>query len=244
VPRNALGLLLALLATAAPAAAAPTIVSVEFDDGTSDQLQALPLLARAHLPATFFVNSGLIGTPKHLTWTRLRAMQAAGDEIAGHTLHHPRLTTLTEAKARHEICADRAALRAHGFAATDFAYPYGAFDVPLMRIVRGCGYETGRAISGILCPGCPFAEPLPLQRPYATRTPQAVLADTRPTDIHQEVAGAQGHGGGWVQLVIHHVCARCARYSITRQDLAELLTWLRHRHGVVVRTVAQTSSML
>jgi peptidoglycan/xylan/chitin deacetylase (PgdA/CDA1 family) len=245
VSHRALGLLLALLATGAQAASAqPTIVSLEFDDGTSDQLQALPLLASAHMSATFFVNSALIGTSGHLTWSRLRAMQRAGHEIAGHTLHHLRLTTLSAAHARHEICADRTALRAHGFAATDFAYPYGAYDYPLIRAVRACGYRTGRAISGVLCPGCPFAEPLPLAHPFATRTPQAILADSRPTDIHQEVAGAQAHSGGWVQLVFHHVCDRCARYSITPRHLAGLLAWLRHRRGILVRTVAQTSSML
>lgn len=237
--------MLALLAAAAPAARAqPTVVSLEFDDATSDQLQALPLLARAHLSATFFVNSGFVGTRGHLTWARLAAMQQAGHEIAGHTLHHLRLTKLPANQARHEVCADRAALRAHGMTATDFAYPYGAYDLPLMRIARGCGYRTARGISGLVCPGCPFAEPLPLRRPYATRTPQAVLADSRPTDIHQQIAGAQAHGGGWVQIVLHHVCDRCGRYAITREHLAGLLTWLRHRHGLVIRTVAQTSSML
>jgi peptidoglycan/xylan/chitin deacetylase (PgdA/CDA1 family) len=241
VPRRALGLLLCLLAAAPAASARPTIVSLEFDDGTADQAQALPLLAAHGFKAAFFVNSAHVGRTGYLTWSRLAAIQRGGHEIAGHTLHHVRLTTLSAARARHEVCDDRAALRAHGFAATDFAYPYGATTPALERIVRACGYSSGRRISGAQCPGCPFAESVPPRDPFATRTPPAVLARDAPTILRRKVAGAQGHGGGWVQLVFHHVCSGCGTYAITRAHLAGFLGWLAHRRGVEVRLV---SSML
>ena len=241
MPRRALlGLLVCLLA-AAPAAARPTIVSLEFDDATADQAQALPLLAAHGFAATFFVNSAHVGRSGYLTWRRLHAIQRAGHEIAGHTLHHLRLTKLTPARVRHEVCADRSALRAHGFAATDFAYPYGATDPAIERTVKACGYRSARRISGVQCHGCPFAETVPPLDPFATRTPPAVLARDAPTILRRKVAGAQGHGGGWVQLVFHHVCSGCATYAITRADLAGFLTWLERRRGVEVRRV---SSML
>lgn len=235
--------LLLCLAAAAPAAAGakPTVVSLEFDDATADQSQAAGLLAEHHMRATFFVNSALVGRSGRLSWARLRALQAAGHEIAGHTLHHLRLTTLPAARARHEVCDDRRALREHGFDVTDFAYPYGATNPALERLVRDCGYRTARRISGVQCGGCPFAETVPPLDPFATRTPPAALARDAPTVARRAVAGAQGHGGGWVQIVFHRVCSGCGRYAITRAHLAELLTWLQHRRGVIVRTVAQTA---
>jgi Polysaccharide deacetylase len=37
--------------------------------------------------ATFFVNSGFVEDSAHMTWEQLRALAAAGNEIAGHTLN-------------------------------------------------------------------------------------------------------------------------------------------------------------
>jgi uncharacterized protein (DUF2267 family) len=55
------------------------------------------------------------------------------------------------------------------------------------------------------------------------------------------VTGAEQHGGGWVQLVIHHVCDRCDAYSMTAADFQALLDWLAPRAaaGTVVQTTAQ-----
>ena len=46
-------------AGSAHTANAPTVVSIEFDDGYSDQYQALSMLSAHNMHATFFVNSGL-----------------------------------------------------------------------------------------------------------------------------------------------------------------------------------------
>jgi peptidoglycan/xylan/chitin deacetylase (PgdA/CDA1 family) len=228
-----------LLVVAAPAYGAPTVVSLEFDDGTADQAAALPLLAAHGFHATFYVPSGLVGTKGHLRWARLRAMQGAGHEIGGHTLHHTHLTALSDADARHEVCADRTRLRDHGLTATDFAYPYGLVDARIERIVAACGYRTARRVSGVACSGCPFAESLPPLDMLSTRTAPAVLRTTTASAIRQLVAGAQGHGGGWVQVIFHHVCSGCGRYAVTPAVLAGFLDWLASRTGVEVRTVAE-----
>ena len=44
----------------------------------------------------FYINSGYVGTGNgYFTWNELRALQAAGNEIAGHTLTHRDLPTLS-----------------------------------------------------------------------------------------------------------------------------------------------------
>src|SRR4051794_16937241 len=94
------------LAPASASAAAPTVVSIEFDDGIASQWTGHQILAAHGMPATYFVNSARIGAGGRLTASQLGQLDAGGDEIGGHTLHHLNLTTVDDATARHEVCDD------------------------------------------------------------------------------------------------------------------------------------------
>ncbi len=64
-------------------------VLITFDDGYSDQFRyAFPILERFGDRATFFVNVGTIGTPRHLTWSDVDAMSKAGMSIECHGVDH------------------------------------------------------------------------------------------------------------------------------------------------------------
>jgi hypothetical protein len=69
--------------------------------------------------------------------------------------------------------------------------------------------------------------------------PAGVQRNSTVARLAKAVRNAERHGGGWVQILIHHVCRRCHRYSITEESLERLLRWLDGRRGVEVRTVAQ-----
>jgi hypothetical protein len=86
-----------------------------------------------------------------------------------------------------------------------------------------------------------FAETIPPADPYATRTPPNPKQGTTLETIQGYVTDAVAHGGGWVQLVFHHLCDQCDAYSITRATFDALLTWLEGQsaNGVVVRTTHQ-----
>src|SRR5262249_55181712 len=105
-----------------PTLEARTIISLTFDDVLDDQVQLGPMLAAHDMRATFYVNSGRIGLPGHMTQDELIELAHAGHEIAGHTLTHQHLPSLTLADQRMEICDDRQALLDAGFDATSFAY--------------------------------------------------------------------------------------------------------------------------
>jgi peptidoglycan/xylan/chitin deacetylase (PgdA/CDA1 family) len=231
-------------APAQAASGARTIVTLEFDVATADQVRALPLLARHGMHGTFYVNSGLVNEPGHLTWNQLRHMQAIGHEIAGQTISHARLTELSVDRVRHEVCEDRRRLLAHGLAADAFAYPFGAYSGVVRDVVVSCGYTSARLASGIagagkVCVNCPYAESIPPRSPFATRMPAGVQRTSTVARLTGAVKNAQRHGGGWVQILIHHVCDRCHRYAISEHSLRRLLNWLDRRPGVEVRTVAQ-----
>ena len=239
----------ALLAPAV-AKAAPTIVSLTFDDGTADQYAARTMLAQHSLHGTFYINSNNIGlSPSFLSWNQVADLAADGNEIAGHTLDHVDLTSVTSTEATRQICNDRQALISHGFAATDFAYPYGASNASVESIVRGCGYSSARRAwglcnIGLMPPNCNdvVAEPVPPRNVWEIAT-AGVRAYHTLSDIEGAVTRAEDAGGGWVVLLFHHVCDGCdptGGYSVSPATFGALLDWLapRSSSGTSVRTMS------
>jgi endoglucanase len=227
-------------ASAPPPPPTQTIVTIGFDDGTADQTGTLAILNAHGMHATFFVNTAYVGDAAHMTWGDLGTLFAAGNEIAGHTLHHANLKHLKTADARLEVCGDRNNLLDHGFAPTSFAYPFGSFDDGTKAVVADCGYNSGRGVSGV-DDAKTFAETIPPLDAYATRTPPNPKQGTTVATIEGYVAAAEANGGGWVQLVFHHLCDGCDAYSITAANFTELLDWMQaeETNGVVVKTTAE-----
>ncbi len=239
--------LLWVLATPAFASAAPTVVSLQWDDGTADQYQVQPMLQSHGMTGTFFINSGRTGTDGYMSLSQIQSLAAAGNEIGGHTVSHADLPTLSTDEAARQICNDRVTLLGDGFQVSDFAYPYGDYNSAVEQIAAGCGYNSARTIGGIFtpesCNGCDYAEAIPPGDPYATQTPDSIKATQSLSEIEGLVTQAERHGGGWVQLVMHHVCDGCdPTYAISPSTLSGLLDWLQgqvSQNAITVKTVNQ-----
>jgi peptidoglycan/xylan/chitin deacetylase (PgdA/CDA1 family) len=232
-----------LLAGPAVAQAAPvTVVTVQFDDGNADVYQWISGLNNHGFPATFYINSGTVGTTGHLTWTQLTALSTAGNEIASHTVNHVDIKKLKLADARFQVCQDRVNLAAHGFQPESFAYPYGSFNATVeTQVVQYCGDNSGRGVAGVNDKTV-FAETIPPADPFATRTPADPKQGTTVATIEGYVTAAEQNGGGWVQLTFHHICNSCDPYSITATDMQSLLDWLNTQvisGAVAVKTTEQ-----
>ncbi|MBI5202882.1 MAG: polysaccharide deacetylase family protein, partial [Elusimicrobia bacterium] len=202
-----------------------TIVSLTFDDGNEDQLQAVPMLARRGLNATFYIISDRVGNAGALSRSDLNGLRSAGHEIGGHTLTHPRLTALAEPEQRREICEDRARLRGWGFEADHFAYPFGAFDSEVADVVRSCGYSSARAVGNLEGAG-----PHPPSRPYSIPAPSSVQETDTLQDLQKLVLDAE-RTGGWLLFTFHHVCESCGQYGIKAAVLEDFIDWLSVRNG-------------
>lgn len=239
----------------AVAKAGPTIVSINLDDSTADQYQARAMLAQDGLHATFFINSNNIGaSSSFMTWNQLTGIGADGNEIAGHTLDHVDLTTVSSTEATRQVCDDRQALISHGFNPVDFAYPYGAENASIESIVSGCGYSSARRAWGICplgqaVPNCPdgvggqlsYTTPLPPTSPWRILTVDVMAWNTL-ADLQQGVTRVEASGGGWATLLFHHVCDGCdpsAGYSVSPAILSAFIDWLQPRSasGTYVRTM-------
>jgi peptidoglycan/xylan/chitin deacetylase (PgdA/CDA1 family) len=218
----------------------PTVVSLEFDHAFTNQLPAIQLANSLGIKATVFAMSGRVGLPGYMTVAQLQQLQAAGNEVGGHTIGHADLSLLTPPAQRHEICADRVALEGDGLDVTDFAYPYGHFDAATPGIVRQCGYQSARGAGGLASQGgcsgpCPPQESIPPANPFDTRTVNSVLETTSLSTIEGYVTRAERAGGGWVQIVFHYVCDGCDPYSVTVQTFSAFVSWLALRRSGDVR---------
>ena len=219
-----------------------TVITLGFDDGRSTQPAVLPLLAELGMRASFFVNSGNIGTTSgYLDWPALAAIQAAGHELGGHTVDHEDLTLLTREEVLHQVCDDRAALVAAGLGSPiSFAYPGGAADAEVAAILADCGYRYGWSQGGLDKEGCQvaclFAEPAEPPDLLRLRAPLSVDRDWTLKDLQGFVLRAET-SGGWLGIAFHHICDDCNyRYRIAPALLREFLVWLaaRKERGTVV----------
>ena len=230
-------------------AAAPTIVSLTFDMGTSDQVLARQILEAHGFRGTFYINSGTIGQSGfYLSISDLQSMQAAGHQIAGQTVDHIDLTTLTPAQQVHQVCDDRTTIQGWGLNVVDFNYPYGNYNASAVATVQGCGYRSSRKLygigplNGVDCgTGCVPAESIPPADMYAIRTPPLFDNTAVAGDFEAIVLNAEQNGGGWVPFVMHRICDGCASNSITVATLTAFADWLAARAslGTVVETVGQ-----
>jgi peptidoglycan/xylan/chitin deacetylase (PgdA/CDA1 family) len=230
-----------------PAAAATrTVVSLTFDDGHASHFSTLPMLASHGMTGTYYINSAMVGTSAYyMMWWQIHALADAGNEIGGHTLHHVNLTEVGFLSAQWEVCRDRQNLLDRGFAPASFAYPEAGVDANAERIVRQCGYASGRSAGNVFsdgaCDGCPDAETIPPADRYALDTPEPAVVSTTLVEMKRYVTEAENNGGGWVILNFHGICDNLctADNSVRRATFTAFLDWLELRsdRGTVVRTV-------
>jgi peptidoglycan/xylan/chitin deacetylase (PgdA/CDA1 family) len=127
-------------------------VAITFDDGFRNFTTfAASWLSGQGLPATVFVVSDAVGgtnawegrdapgipTLPLMGWPELQATRTAGFEIGAHSRKHPDLTRLSPARLADETagCVERITAEL-GHRPRRFAYPYGAVNETVARVVR------------------------------------------------------------------------------------------------------------
>jgi peptidoglycan/xylan/chitin deacetylase (PgdA/CDA1 family) len=241
-----------------------TVVSFTFDDAYENQwLYSAPLLRSHHMTATYYAIT-IDEDLSHMccmSWEQLEALQAEGNDIGGHTITHPRLTTLNRDRVKQEICGGRQDLIKNGIVdPRSLAYPFGSYNATAESVAHQCGYTTARAGGGIsdsnTIPGPPYAETIPPRDPYALSTiaPNGSQPIKLPV-LKAYVSAAAANGGGWLVITFHDVCqAKAADYAhcmstygpVQDTVFGQFLNWLQSTgklagapSGVIVRNVCQ-----
>lgn len=118
------------------------VVFITVDDGQEKDPRFVRILRDLGVPITMFLTDDAIRSD----YGYFRQLQALGNHVQNHTLHHPVLTGLPPARQREEVCgAQKILTERYGSAPLLFRPPYGAYDDATRAAVAACG---PRAIVG------------------------------------------------------------------------------------------------
>jgi peptidoglycan/xylan/chitin deacetylase (PgdA/CDA1 family) len=123
---------------------ADNAVLVSFDDASGGQYtNALPILQRLGVPATFFVMTVVLDRPDWLSRNDLRELDAAGMTIASHTWDHHPVTRYGATDWSTQLAKPREQLeKIVGRDVDLFAYPYGLWNRDALPHVEAAGYRA------------------------------------------------------------------------------------------------------
>ncbi len=146
----------------------PRTLAITFDDAfASVNTLAAPALAELGAVATVFAPTEFVGSASLLwdgieqwaqgphahelapmSWEELGRLRERGWEIGSHTLTHPRLTALDNARLAEELAGSRErCARELGTVCVSIAYPYGDVDERVAAAAQRAGYRTGASLS-------------------------------------------------------------------------------------------------
>jgi peptidoglycan/xylan/chitin deacetylase (PgdA/CDA1 family) len=119
-------------------------VAITFDDGCeSDLLYAAPLLRELNFGATFYITTGFLGKPGHLSQPQVRELSALGFEIGCHSMSHHYLTDLNNRDLNREVAEAKVQLeQILGMPVQHFSCPGGRYDKRVADTALRAGYRT------------------------------------------------------------------------------------------------------
>ncbi|MCF7796472.1 MAG: polysaccharide deacetylase family protein [Lentisphaeria bacterium] len=130
-------------------------IAITFDDGyESVYTKAFPILNDLSIPGTVFIITDFVGKSndwdwqiggkafRHLTWTEIRELQAAGWEIGSHTVSHRILTNISKEDISVELRRSKDILQQKlGVQVKTLCPPFNRFNQTILELARAAGYE-------------------------------------------------------------------------------------------------------
>jgi peptidoglycan/xylan/chitin deacetylase (PgdA/CDA1 family) len=119
-------------------------VALTFDDGCeTDLLYSAPLLRQLQFSATFYITTGFLGKPGHLSPSQLRELSGIGFEIGCHSMTHAYLTDLDDQGLHFEVAEAKQKLeQILGKAVHHFSCPGGRHNQRVSDAALKAGYQS------------------------------------------------------------------------------------------------------
>ncbi|MEW1780055.1 polysaccharide deacetylase family protein [Streptomyces sp. NPDC086777] len=112
------------------------VVFITVDDGQEKDPAFIRMLRDLRVPITMFLMNDAVKSD----YGYFRPLQALGNHIQNHTLHHPVMSSLPLARQKEEVCGDQKILtKEYGTAPLLFRPPYGAYNTNTKIAVGACG---------------------------------------------------------------------------------------------------------
>ena len=217
------------------------IVSFTFDDGPKSFItNALPVLKRAGILTTQYVTTGKVDDAnvedpgKTFSQQDIQTLFKRGDEIAAHTVTHPRLPQLGIDQITQELVSSRQQLQLQLHTpVVDFASPYGEYDDQVLQVARQY-YQSHRSVDV-------GYNDLSTFDPYNIRV-QNVNRDTDPQTVAAWMEFAKTHKV-WLVLVFHQIMDNSGAYSYGPDNFNQVVT-STNKLGIKTVTVNQGLSIM
>jgi peptidoglycan/xylan/chitin deacetylase (PgdA/CDA1 family) len=218
------------------------IVTLVFDDGWNSQFNnSFPLMQEHGFVGTYYIITSLVGSGDYMNMSGLHALQAAGNEIASHSVTHPYFTNLTDTEINYECNASKQFLQSNGFPATNFAYPCGAsnshIDSIVLQYYRSARYSSGGEGYLMSIPPAPIQMSIPMGFPGETGDSNALALD-------EEIVQQAQETNSWVIIFFHNIVTTplTTPWEIEQSNFAAFLNYLGNS-SVQVKTVNQALNL-
>jgi len=237
-------------------------VTTSWDDDDRGGLKIAELLNAHHLPGTFYVPTGKLGTDSRLSPSDLRNLSGAGFEIGAHTVSHPLLPNLNHDDLIREVSECKKALQQIISAeVTMFCYPRGRCNSEVIKAVKDAGYRGARGAQMLAYSSAvdPFAIPVTIQayphrrsnyiRSLLRRRAYRALLKATPDLVRGQDWLPLGrtmfdrvlrHGGIWH---VYGHSAEIEKLNLWGQ-VRQMLEYVSHRSNVVYITNGQIIDLL
>jgi peptidoglycan/xylan/chitin deacetylase (PgdA/CDA1 family) len=122
----------------------PGGIVITFDDGCETDLAvAAPILHNANFGATFYITLGYLGRRGYLVESQVRALSDGGFDIGCHSMTHPYLTELDDARLKVEMVEAKQRLEQMiGRPVHHFSCPGGRWSPKVAEVARRAGYHS------------------------------------------------------------------------------------------------------
>jgi len=214
------------------------LVSFSFDDSWDTQYtNALPILEAAGFKGTFYLTTNQIEQNYQffMTPAMVKDIAARGHEIAGHTVTHPDLQTLTAAQIQAEIINSRNYLRTlTGKPVNGFAYPFGSYNATVVSLVQQT-YTHARSTN--------YVELNSAQAPKYELNSQCIDKSETLANIKARIDAAKA-GKKWYILCMHEVKDTGGdNLTMTPAFFSQIVTYVKQT-GIKVVTVEQGRALM
>jgi len=135
----------------------PKGVMLTVDDGYKAGALGAAAFEAAGYRGVYFVNPGSIGSRAFLGWDDLKRLEARGHSVASHSTDHPNMAKVPKgmrpaafkAWLDSELRGSRLTIEQRlGHAVTALAWPFGAYNLPLIAAAQAAGYSQLYTVSG------------------------------------------------------------------------------------------------